>query len=46
MQSSYAAQGDYIGSVDTSYAGIKLNASTGAYIRFTKPNFTFHGSID
>ena len=34
MQSSYAAQGLYIGQIDTSYSSITLHASTGTYINF------------
>ena len=46
MQSTYAAQGVSMGSIDATSAGIKLNWPNGSYINFTKPNCVWHGSID
>ena len=46
MQSTYAAQCVYMGSMGATSAGIKLNGPNGSYINFTKPNCVWHGSID
>ena len=46
MQSTYAAQGVYMGSIDATAAGIKVSGPNGSYIYFTKPHCVWHGSID
>ena len=46
VQTSYAAQGVDLGSIDNTAAGIQLNSPNACYINVTTPNFTFHGSID
>ena len=45
VQTSYAAQGVDLGSIDNTAAGIQLNSPSACYLKFTTPNFTFHGSI-
>ena len=46
VQTSYAAQGVDLGSIDNTAAGIQLISPNACYLNFTTPNFKFHGSID
>ena len=46
VQTSYAAQGVDLGSIDNTAAGIQLHSPNARYINFTTPNLTSHGSID
>ena len=41
LQSTYAAQGVYLGSIDATSAGIKLNGPNVSYLNITKPNFVW-----
>ena len=46
MQSTYAAPGVYLGSIDNTSAGIKLNGPNASYNNYSRPNRVWHGFID